>query len=287
MPRPEAVDRATAIALHDVSPATWRECRELLAMLDDAGASPLTLLVIPDRHRRAPVVQDRAFVRALEARLARGDELVLHGLHHLDEAAPPRTPVAWFARRMLTRAEGEFAAIDREEAARRLARGVAMFHALGWPLHGFVPPAWMLGEAARAALAACDHPFEYATLRSGILHLPQWRFERTATLWYSPETPLRRFVSRVAIAYELARAPPLPLLRFALHPPDVRVPLVREHWRRLIASALRDRVPVTKHAWVERFRRRGEPCLRDVAVAAGARVPGSPGAGASPARAPS
>lgn len=287
MPRPEVPDRATAIALHDVSPATWRDCRELLAMLDDLGASPLTLLVIPDHHHRAPVEKDRVFVRALNARLARGDELVLHGFYHLDESPRPRTPGAWFARRMLTRSEGEFAAIDREQAVQRLARGIAMFRALGWPLHGFVPPAWMLGKHARAALAACDHPFEYVTVRSGIHHLPDWRFERTATLWYSPDTPLRRFVSRVAIAHELSRARTLPLLRLALHPPDARVPIVRDHWRPLIASALRERTPVTKRAWARRFRQRGDPRPRDAALAADEGAPGSPDAGASPARAAS
>jgi predicted deacetylase len=287
MPRPDALDRATVIALHDVSPATWRDCRELLAMLDDAGATPLTLLVIPDHHHRAPVEKDRAFVRALETRLERGDELVLHGFHHLDESPSPSTPVAWFERRMLTRSEGEFAAIDREQAAQRLSRGVAMFRALGWPLHGFVPPAWMMGEGARAALAACDHPFEYATVRRGIHHLPEWRFERTATLWYSPDTLVRRFVSRVAISHELSRARALPLLRLALHPPDARVPTVRDHWQRLIASALRGRTPVTKRAWVRRFRQRGEPRPRDVTLPADERAPGSPHADASPARAAS
>jgi predicted deacetylase len=284
MRRPDA-ERATAIAIHDVSPATWSECRELLAMLDDLGATPLTLLVIPDHHRRAPVDKDRAFVRALDARLAGGDELVLHGFHHLDEAAPPRTPSAWFARRMLTRAEGEFAAIGRDEAADRLRRGVAMFRALGWPLAGFVPPAWMLGDDARAALAACNHPFEYVTVRSGIHHLPQWRFERTATLWYSPDTAARRFVSRCAIRRELARASALPLLRVALHPPDVRVPVVRDHWKRLIRDALRERTPVTKRAWARRIRQRYEPRPRDHRSPPDESAPARSDAGASPVRA--
>ena len=43
MQRPDLRGTAVAIALHDVSPATWRECAVLLQMLDDAGAAPLTL----------------------------------------------------------------------------------------------------------------------------------------------------------------------------------------------------------------------------------------------------
>ncbi|MFI4888084.1 MAG: DUF2334 domain-containing protein [Burkholderiales bacterium] len=254
MRRPDAAPPAVAIAVHDVSPATWRECRELLAMLDDAGARPVSLLVIPHYHYHSQVLRDRAFVRALDARLARGDEAVLHGYFHVDDASPPRTPGAWLARRMLTSSEGEFAALDRHAAVWRIARGVEMFRILGWPLAGFVPPAWMMSAGARAALAQCEHRFDYATIRTGFFHLPEWRFERTANLWYSPGTTLRRAISRAAIRTESWRARRTPLLRISLHPQDVRVPGVLRHWRRLIGDALATRAPVTKQAWTRRFR---------------------------------
>lgn len=254
MRRPDATHGAVAIAIHDVSPATWHECRALLAMLDDAGAPPVSLLVIPNYHYRAAAVADPAFVRAMEARLARGDELVLHGYFHFDDALPPRTLRTWFERRMLTRCEGEFAAISASAAAWRIARGIDVFKRLGWPLAGFVPPAWLLSDEARGALAKCGYPFEYVTVRSGIFHLPQWRFERTANLCYSPGTPLRRAMSACVIRHELSRACTAPLLRISLHPQDARVPAVLAHWRRLIADALVDRTPVTKGQWVRRFR---------------------------------
>ena len=274
--------RAAAIAVHDVSPATWRECRELLAMLDDAGASPVSLLVIPDYHHRAPVLRDGAFVRAMDARLLRGDELALHGYFHLDEAPAPRTLRSWFARRVLTRAEGEFAALGEDAAAWRLARGVGMFAALGWPLHGFVPPAWLFGAGTRAALSRSDYRFDYVTTRSGIFHLPQWRFERTANLWYSPGTAARRALSQHAIRRELWRAKETPLLRLSLHPQDARAPGVLRHWRRLIDDALATRAPVTKHGWVNRVREAAAPApLQDEARFAVERV----GAVASLARA--
>ena len=47
MRHPESRDPCVAIALHDVSPATWRECAALLEMLDGVGAAPLSLLVVP------------------------------------------------------------------------------------------------------------------------------------------------------------------------------------------------------------------------------------------------
>jgi len=249
MPFPEATTPAVVIAVHDVSPATQRECRELVAMLDDAGASPLSLLVVPHFHSRGDVLREPAFVRAMEARLARGDELLLHGYFHVDDAASPRTPRDWFRRRMLTRREGEFAALDESEAARRIEAGIAMFDRLGWPLAGFVPPAWLLGIGTHAALSRCRR-FDYVTVRSGIFRLPDWRFERTANLWYSPDSALRRAISTCVIARELSRARRVPLLRLSLHPQDARVRSVLDHWRRLVAGALADRTPVTKGEWV-------------------------------------
>ena len=256
MQRPES-RAAVAIALHDVSPATWRDCAVLLRMLDDAGATPLTLLVVPDYHFRAPVAADRAFVEAMNERLWRGDELVLHGLHHIDTAPPPRTLRGYVERRIFTRAEGEFAALPLDEAVTRIAAGVELFDALRWPLSGFVPPAWLANDSARAALARSAHPFTYMTVRSGIYSLPEWRFERTANLCYSPDTVLRRACSRLAIRHELRLARRTPLLRISLHPQDAREPPVLAHWRELVGAAIATRHAVTKREWIASVRQQG------------------------------
>jgi predicted deacetylase len=254
MQRPDDAGRAAVVALHDVSPATWRECRLLLERLDAAGVRPVTLLIVPDFHHRAPVGGDPAFLRAMDARLARGDELVLHGLFHLDEALPPRTPRDFIRRRLMTRAEGEFAALSASDAAARIARGIALFDAHGWPLHGFVPPAWLASDGARAALAVRADRFEYVTARGGIHHLPHWHFERTANLCYSPWNAPRRLYSRLSIRRELARATRIPLLRLSLHPQDARVPGVAAHWERLALEAMASRTVVTKREWAARFK---------------------------------
>jgi predicted deacetylase len=246
-------DAAVAIAVHDVSPATWRECRELLSMLDHTGAHPVSLLVIPQYHHRASVLADRPFRKAMEARLALGDELVLHGMFHVDDEPPPRTLRGLVERRLLTRSEGEFASLAAPAAAQRIAAGVAMFTTLRWPLYGFVPPAWLISTPARAALVQCGYPFRYMTVRGGVYRLPEWRFERTANLCYSPGNAMRRAYSRLAISHELRRAHDVPLLRLSLHPQDVGAPGVLRHWQRLIADALAHRRPVTKCQWAASF----------------------------------
>ena len=242
--------KAVAFVVHDAAPSTWPECAALLRMLDELGAQPVTILVVPHYHYQNPIINDARFVAALGARLARGDELALHGFHHRDDEPPPRTLRGFVLRRMLTRGEGEFAALNEPAAAWRIAHGVDAFRTLRWPLFGFVPPAWLLGSASRAAIERCGHPFRYVSARRGIHRLPHWRFVSTANLCYSPDAVWRRALSRMLIRGELARAQHRSLLRVSLHPQDARRADVMAHWRALVEQALAERVPVTKERWI-------------------------------------
>ncbi|MEO8848606.1 MAG: polysaccharide deacetylase family protein [Casimicrobiaceae bacterium] len=239
--------RLVCIVVHDVAPATWDSCRTLLAMIDSLGAPSVTLLVVPHFHRGLRVDQSPAFVDALDARRARGDELALHGYFHTDDAPAPRSARDFVSRRVLTRREGEFAAIDEMTALQRLRRGVELFAALRWPLFGFIPPAWLLNAGTRDALSRCGHRFEYVPVRGGIYRLPQWQLERTANLCYSPDRGWRRAMSRAQIGWQLSRYGERRVLRLSLHPLDARFPGVVEHWRTLITTALHTRTAVTKH----------------------------------------
>jgi len=239
-----------AFVVHDAAPATWPECSALLRMLDELGARPITILVVPHYHYQDPITKNARFVAALDARLARGDELVLHGFHHRDDEPPPRTLRGYVLRRLLTRAEGEFAALNEPAAAWRIAHGIDAFRTLHWPLHGFVPPAWLLGNASRAAIQRCGYPFRYVSARVGLYQLPQWRIVRTANLCYSPDAVWRRTLSQALIRAELVRAQHRSLLRVSLHPQDMRHPEVVAHWRALIAQALTERIPITKERWI-------------------------------------
>jgi len=239
-----------AFAIHDVAPDTWPECQRLLALVDERGAGPVTLLVIPQRHGRAPAGRSPAFVAALERRLARGDELALHGYYHRDTGPSPRTLRQFVERRVMTRGEGEFAALDEDEAAFRIGLGVELFDRLGWPLYGFVPPAWLLNDAGRRAIDRFGARFRYASTRRFIHRLPSWTATATANLCYSPDRPWRRAMSRAMIAVALARARHCPLLRMSMHPQDARSAEVLAHWRLLIDGACETRRAVTKREWI-------------------------------------
>jgi len=245
---PPELERRTrplvSIEIHDVAPATWPRCMALLERLDAIGVCCATLLVVPFYHRSVALDRSPAFVDQIAKRIARGDEVALHGYVHLDETAPPRTVRGFVERRVLTRREGEFAAVDADDARHRVERALGIWHRTGWAIGGFVPPAWLLGRDARAALTN-DSPFDYIALRGGIVTLPAAGWVSTDLLWYSPTSAARRCLSRVWIELARARASPVRLLRVALHPQDADVRSVLDHWQCIIASLLAERSAVT------------------------------------------
>ena len=239
--------RHFCVVLHDVAPATWPAYREFIAALETLAPVPLTLLVVPDFHRRGSLEGDTTFLAAMERRLARGDELVLHGYHHDDPGPIPPSPRAWFLRRIYTH-EGEFYALDEAEARRRLEAGMALFARLRWPLRGFVPPAWLLGAAARRAVARCG--LAYTSDPRRLLRLPAFTPEPAPSLVWSARSGWRRALSRRWNEHLLRRHADVPLLRLGLHPVDMAHAEVRRYWLASIAALLATRQPSTKCRWL-------------------------------------
>ncbi|HYW03521.1 MAG TPA: polysaccharide deacetylase family protein [Gammaproteobacteria bacterium] len=248
--RPAEHARALCVSVHDVAPATWPECASLLRMLDAIGGVRVTLLVVPDYHGRGRIDRDPAFLRAIDARLARGDEVALHGYYHLDDAARPLGPLGWFRRRVYTASEGEFDALSAGAARQRMERGLALMHGLGWPVSGFVAPAWLLGRAARGEVASL--PFRYTTTMRSHFCLPGWRETPARSLVYSARSAWRRDASRRWNESLFRRQRRAGLLRMSLHPVDARHEAVVSHWHDLVVRALGDgRRPFTKQHWTE------------------------------------
>jgi predicted deacetylase len=243
---------SVCISVHDVAPATWTRCAQLLSMLDERGAGPVTLLVVPDFHRRGRIDAHPEFVRAIERRVARGDEVALHGFHHQDDASRPRGPLDWIERRVLTQSEGEFAALGADEARARLERGIALMDALGWPVRGFVAPAWLLGRGARVALSqlSSGSRLAYTTTRSGVYRLPDWAYTFSPSLVCTVRSAWRRSMSQALNAATFAVARRGSLLRLSLHPVDAEYAEVMAQWRGWIDRALRTHAPATKLQWV-------------------------------------
>ncbi len=244
---------ALCVSIHDVAPITWDDCARLAQAVRAVADLPLTWLVVPQYHRAGG---DAARMEAgLERALARGDELALHGYTHLDTA--PRGP--GLGERFLRGAystEGEFAALPAIEAARRIQRGLDWFAERGWPVCGFVPPAWLMGEGGWQALRAFDFDYTTTFTRFYLLHGGAGASDDAVwspSLVYAARNRSGRLLSPL-VAGVLARAlAQRPLIRLGLHPPDVRHPRLLRHAQATVLRLLASHTALTKAAFARRL----------------------------------
>jgi len=239
---------AVCVVLHDVAGENLAACERVMAAIAAVARVPLTLLVVPRYHHATPAP---SLVRWLDARSAAGDELALHGWSHVDEGQP-RGVIDRLRRRVYTRGEGEFWALDRDEARARLAAGRAWFERHGWPLHGFVAPAWLLGAPAREAVQALG--FDYTSTLRHIDLLPENDRITSQSLVYSTSNAWRRHASIAWARVVAASQARNPVLRLELHPRDADAPAVRRSWQRALEASLRTRSALTVAELVRRRR---------------------------------
>ncbi|MES2900616.1 MAG: polysaccharide deacetylase family protein [Pseudomonadota bacterium] len=234
---------ALCVAIHDVAPATWAECQHLLHAMQAVAEFPITWLVVPRYHgasERSPACE-----AMLERLLGQGHELALHGLTHCDDARAARLPWQHFLRTVYTQREGEFAAIGEADARRRIDTGLAWFRERGWPVRGFVAPAWLMSTAARQTLA--DYPFTYTTsyARFHLLGAEAGTVFSPA-LVYAARNGSGRRLSPLAVDTVARLLQARPLVRIALHPRDAHFPALVRHAQGLVERLLRTRQPCTK-----------------------------------------
>jgi len=202
---------------------------------------------VPRYHHEPAAALDQDFCSTMRRCQADGDELVLHGLYHQDDV-PTAGTMDLLKRQIYTAGEGEFAALDKHEAAARIHEGLAWFEAEEFEVSGFVAPAWLASPGTWQALA--DTPLQYTTTLSG-LHLLKDGTELAAqSLVFSSRSIWRRAVSHVvaeAVAFHLRHAP---LVRFGLHPIDADYPHVVKHWQRLLQRFSKTHRPTTKRDFV-------------------------------------
>jgi predicted deacetylase len=240
--------RQLCIALHDVAPATWPQCARLLELLDALGAPSVTLLVVPDWHGQGRVDRAPEFLRAIDHRLARGNEVALHGYFHRDDAPAPRTLPAWLRRRVLTAGEGEFAELPCDIAEARIRNGLDMFARLGWKIDGFVPPAWLASAGTRLALQRVG--LSWTSTHTALIALGgaaelEQRIPAPC-LTASPRSAWRRHASRLWLRSALQLTAQSPLLRVGLHPGDAEHPDLLACWQGILKTLLAQREALTK-----------------------------------------
>jgi predicted deacetylase len=234
------------VSIHDVSPAFEPEIEAALAAAAKVGARP-ALLVVPDFHGLWPLQDHARFCARLRALQGDGHEVYLHGFFHkarTGDAESAHLPAALagsgrpgalrraFAQRIVSGGEAEFVDLTREEAEARLARGERVLREAGLRIDGFVPPAWSMAPWGGALLAARGYRFCEDHARVYDPTSGRWRW--SVVLNYASRTPARLYAS-VAYCRLARRAGALVPARIALHPGDMRVPLLRRELEGLLA----------------------------------------------------
>lgn len=237
---------ALCVSMHDVSPHTWPQCERLLQAVRQVANIPVTLLVVPAYHRR-PDKDFSNYRRALDQRLADGDELSLHGYTHLDEGPMPATWRSRFIRNIYTQSEGEFSALAEAEARRRIDAGLAWFGQYDWPVHGFVAPAFLMSEGTWRALAGS--PLRYTTTMRAFHLLGPRRDLPARTMVYAARNAPGRCLSRWTNDLLAATGRSAPLVRLGLHPRDANHPDLIRHVQTTLEAVLPGRVPMTKNSF--------------------------------------
>jgi predicted deacetylase len=226
------------VSIHDVSPKYTGEIDRLVSVAEAAtGGCRFAMLVVPDFWGEAPIARDRGFQRRLRQWAADGVEMFVHGWSHRDPSP------SGFAARHMTAGEGEFSALGRAEALRRMTEGRAVVEdAIGRAAAGFVAPAWLYGTGAREALAEAGFTLAEDHLR--VWHPPSGRtLCRGPVITWATRTPFRKASSLFAAAALRRLLRPFPAVRLAVHPADTHHPKTMTSIEKSLKMLLQRRRP--------------------------------------------
>src|SRR5215831_15866296 len=107
------------VSIHDVHPGSVDAAKKQVEFCEALGVRRFSILVVPDFHMRFPFETCPALVDWLQSRQKLGDEIVLHGLCHQNDAATTSLRL-WFWNRLYTAQEAEFLNLDFEAAHFRI-----------------------------------------------------------------------------------------------------------------------------------------------------------------------
>jgi predicted deacetylase len=208
-------------SIHDVGPGAENAVLQLADLLEQRlGAPRFAMLVVPEHWGRHPLSEDRAFQTRLRRWSDRGIEMFVHGWFHKDMARYT-DPAARFKAKHLTAGEGEFLGLDEATALSRMRDGKALVEdIIGRESAGFIAPAWLYGEGARAALrqagfALCeDHWRVWDATSDEVL-------ARGPVVTWASRSAMRTASSLAFAAIARTALTPLPTVRVAVHPGDV------------------------------------------------------------------
>jgi predicted deacetylase len=233
---------AVHVSLHDVSPAWENEVELALELAHAHGVRP-ALLVVPDFHGEAPLLEHPAFCDRLRALQAGGHEIYLHGYFHRARSWSDHASQATssgigsrarylFAQKVVSGGEAEFSDVSHDEALKRLDEGERVLGDAGLAISGFVAPAWSMPAWVLQLLG--ERGYSFTEDHTRVYDPAGKRSRASVVLNYASRTPAR-LLSSVAwcrIARPARRVVPA---RIAIHPADMRFALLRSELDSLLS----------------------------------------------------
>ncbi|MGI9377514.1 MAG: DUF2334 domain-containing protein [Tsuneonella suprasediminis] len=238
--------RRLLVSIHDVGPGFSDQVDRLADRLEGLLGGPrFAMLVVPDHWGVNPLEPNAAYRAKLREWADRGVEMFVHGWFHKDLSQ--HEGLANFKAKHMTAGEGEFLGLSHDEALRRMRDGKALVEdTIGREAAGFIAPAWLYGDGARAALSEVG-------FRLAEDHFRVWRPADDAVLAKGPViTWASRSSMRTASSLffaGLARTglQPLNTVRIAVHPGDTTKQSILRDIDRTVGAFARRR-PVGRYA---------------------------------------
>jgi predicted deacetylase len=217
------VTKLLLASIHDVGPRFEREVDQLADQLSRIlGGPKFAMLVVADHWGEAPLARAKAFQARLRGWSDAGVEMFVHGWFHKDLAE--HSGAASFKARHMTAGEGEFLGLSEAVAAQRMADGKALLEdIIGRPAAGFIAPAWLYGEGARAALAKSGFALAEDHFRVWQPETGQILAKGPVITWAS-RSKGRQLSSRLVAGLARHALHPQKVMRIAVHPGDTTVP---------------------------------------------------------------
>jgi predicted deacetylase len=228
--------RNLVISIHDVHPSSFAAVQDQIAFCESLGVSRFSILLVPDFHGKEPFDRYEDLVVWLRTREANGDEIVLHGLYHMNDMRIV-SPSNWFWNRVYTANEAEFAGLQLKLARFRIETGRQRLLDAGLHPVGFIPPAWLMSRDLPRAIFECG--FAYTNTIDSLI-TASGQTINSRSLCYSARSGWRRHGSLVwnALLWRLKEGDPF--LRLSLHPGDLQ----HRPLRRQISAILRQAIEV-------------------------------------------
>lgn len=235
--------RRLLVSIHDVSPRFEAEVDRLADLVQHhTGPARFAMLVVPNHWGSAPLAAAPVFGARLRGWAEQGVEMFVHGWFHRDDGAP-RGALAGFKGRHMTAEEGEFLALDRQTALKRMRDGRALIEDVtGKSVAGFVAPAWLYGTGATQALAEAGFPLVEDHFRIWS-PLTGRSLARGPAITWASRSPGRIASSLIFARIARAALVPLRTVRVAVHPGDTSSPLLLADIERTLARFARVHPP--------------------------------------------